>query len=294
VLAAPAARAQSALRIGAGVSDTYAEALYAQETGFFKRAGIEAEVTNEPNGTVTLTAIIAGALDVGITNTIGVATAVTRGIPLVIVGSGALYVSDAPTTVLSVARDAPLRRAKDLEGKTVGTSGLQDMNTLGAKAWLSANGADLTKIRFVELGFPQMGPALKRGTVDAATMNEPFLSAEQSNVRTLAKMFDTIGRRFVNGVWIATPAFVRANGPELRRFIDAIYATAKWANAHHPETAAILSKASRVDAETTRTMTRAAYAESFDPRLVQPSLDVAWKFKALDRHVEVADLLMPF
>ena len=285
------AQSDRVLRVSGGVSDTYAEALYAQEAGFFKRAGLDVEVTTQTNPNIILTGVIAGAIDIGITNTIALATAVTHGIPLEIVGAGALYLSDAATTVLTVARDAPLREAKDLEGKTIAVSGLQDMNTLGVKAWLSANGADPANVHFVELGFPQMGSAIKRGAVDAATMNEPFLTAEQSNVRTFAKMFDAIGKRFVNGVWIATPAFVRANGALVRRFGEALYATAKWANTHHPETAAILAKNTRIDPEVTRTMTRVRYAESLEPRLVQPSLDAAWKFKLIERRVEVAELL---
>jgi NitT/TauT family transport system substrate-binding protein len=238
-----------------------------------------------------LTGVIAGAFDIGITNTTAVATAVLHGIPLVIIGTGALYRSEAATTVLVVARDAPLRTAKDLEGRTVATSGLQDMNTVGVKAWVARGGADVEKVRFIELGFPQMGPAVARGAVDAATLNEPFVTAERGEVRTFATFFDAIGRRFANGIYISTPAFVRANPTLVRRFMDTIYASAKWANAHHADTAAILTKTSRVDVETIRSMTRVYYAESFDPRLVQPSLDAAWRFKALERHVDVAELL---
>jgi hypothetical protein len=38
-------------------------------------------------------------------------------------------------------------------------------------------------------------------------------------------------------------------------------------------------------------MTRVACAESFDPRLVQPSLDAAFRFNVLERHVHVGELL---
>lgn len=286
-------RAQSTtLRVSTGISDTYAEPIYAQAEGFFARAGLDVVVTPQTNPSLTLTGVIAGAYDVGITNTIAIAVAVLHGIPLAIVGSGALYRSDAATTVLAVARDAPYHNAKDLEGKTIATSGLQDLNTVGAKAWLAANGADISGVRFIELGFPQMGPALERGTVDAATLNEPFLTAGQSSVRTFAKMFDAIAPRFVNGVWTATPAFVRANPILVRRFMDATYACAKWANGHHPETAAILSGSSHVDLGTIEHMTRVVYAESFEPRLIQPSLDAATRFNVLPRHVDISELIV--
>jgi NitT/TauT family transport system substrate-binding protein len=292
-LAAPAVlRAQSAaLRVSTGISDTYAEPIYAQEAGFFTKAGLSVAVTPQTNPTLSLTGVIAGAYDIGMTNTIAVAAAVLHGIPLVIIGGGALYRSDAATTVLACAIDAPLHRAKDLEGKTIATSGLQDLNTVGAEAWLAENGADTGKVRFIELGFAQMTAALERGTVDAATLNEPFLTAAQSEIRTFAKMFDAIARRFLNGVYVATPAFVRANPALVRRFLAANYATAAWANAHHPETATILSRSTRVDLETITRMTRVYYAESFEPQLIQPSLDAATRFKVLPRRVDLAELL---
>ena len=151
---------------------------------------------------------------------------------------------------------APLHRAKDLEGKTIATSGLQDLNTVGAEAWLAENGADPSTVRFIELGVcPDDGRARARDRRRDAR-NEPFLTAAQSTIRTFAKMFDAIARRFLNGVSVATPAFVHANAALVRRFLDANYATAAWANSHHPETATILSHSTYDDFETITRMTR--------------------------------------
>lgn len=280
-----------AIRVGTTASDAYAEAIYALDAGFFDAAGLDVNVANLANGTAIVTGIVTGALDVGIANTITLANAHNHGLPLVMIAGGALYSSGSPTTALCCARDSTLREAKDLEGKIVGVSTLGDMNALGAKAWIAANGADVAKVGFIELGFAEMAPAIKRGTVAAATMNEPQITAWKSDVRVFAPIFDVIAKRFMNGVWISTPAWTQQNPALARRFVEAIYAAGRWANAHHPESAAILAKYSKVDLETTRTMGRVEYSDGLDPRLVQLSIDLAYKYKFIDRPVSAAALV---
>lgn len=288
------ARAQSAppMRVGVIASDTYAEAFYAQDAGFFKQAGLDVEITTLANGTAILTGVLAGALDLGISNTVAIATAVSHGFPVGFIAAGAYYLASAPTTVLCVARDAPYRGARDLEGKTVAVSALRDMNAAGAKAWLVENGADLTRISFIEMSFPEMAPALAHGTIAAATIPEPQLTDDRRQIRVLADFFDVIGKRFMNGGWFTTPEYRAQNPALVRKFVATIYATAAWANAHHPQTAAILAKYSKVPLATTREMTRAIYAEALSPDIVQPSLDVAYKFKLLDRRVAAAEVIL--
>ncbi len=279
------------MRVGAITSDTYGEAYYADDLGFFKSAGLDVQITTMTNGTAILTAVLGGALDIGISNTVALATAVTHGFPVGFIAGGALYLSSAPTTVLCVDRSSPLRRAKDLEGKTLAVSALRDMNAAGARAWLTQNGADVTKVQFIEMAFPEMAPALRRGTVAAATIPEPQLTDAKNDVRIFAKFFDVIGKRFMNGGWFTTPEYIKKNPEIVKRFVRTIYATAKWANAHHPQSAAILSKYSRVPLTTTLAMTRAVYSESLDPRLIQPSLDVAYRYKLLDRPVDASEII---
>lgn len=281
------------IRVGALPSDTYCEAYYAADEGFFQRAGLDVEITSLTNGTAILTAVLGGTLDIGISNTVAISTAVIHGFPVGFIAGGALYLSSAPTTVLCVARDSTLRTAKDLEGKVVGVSALRDMNAAGVRAWLTQNGADVTKVQLIELAFPQMAPALVRGTIAAATVPEPQLTDAKSDVRVFAKFFDVIGKRFMNGGWFSTPDYVKKNPDAVRRFVQAIYATARWANVHHPETAAILTKYSHVSLDVTRVMTRAVYSESLDPRLIQPSVDVAYRYKLLDRPVSASEIIVP-
>jgi ABC-type nitrate/sulfonate/bicarbonate transport system substrate-binding protein len=76
-----------------------------------------------------------------------------------------------------------------------------------------------------------------------------------------------------------------------KRFANVIYETARWANAHHDETATMLASFSRVDVQTIRASTRAPYSTELSAALIQPQLDLAYRFHAIDGPVNANDLI---
>ena len=48
-----------------------------------------------------------------------------------------------------VAKDSPLRSARDLDGKTIGVSGLNDIFSLGVRAWADQHGGDLVELAVI-------------------------------------------------------------------------------------------------------------------------------------------------
>jgi NitT/TauT family transport system substrate-binding protein len=281
------------LRVAATANDTFAEAYYALDMGFFKKEGLNVDLQTFANGAAVTTAVAGGAADVGISNPVGLAGAFSHGAPFVIIAGGGMYSTNAPTTVMCVAKDSPLKTAKDFEGKTIAVSGLKDLTQLGAVAWLAQHGADTTKMRFVEIPFAEMGPALQRGTIDAAVISEPSLTSAKDKglVRVFAKVFDAIAPEFLIGAWFTTTPFQQKNPDLVKKFQAAIYDAARWANKNHDASAAVLAKYSKIDADTARTMTRSTYAESLTVRAVQPPLDLAFKNNVLDKSVAAGDLL---
>src|ERR1019366_2810398 len=116
-----------------------------------------------------------------------VANAVNRGVPLVFFAGSALYSTDAPTTVLCVDKNGPVRVARDLEGKTVGIAAVGSLSDLAVRAWLDTNGADLAKIKFVEAPPPSLPGLLLRGTLGAAFITDVIMSDVRNDVRVLGK-----------------------------------------------------------------------------------------------------------
>jgi NitT/TauT family transport system substrate-binding protein len=291
-----AARAQGAaeppIRLGTSPNDSAAEAYYAQELGLFKKAGLNVELQTLTNGATIAQAVAGGALDVGGHNVVGLATAIAHSIPFAMIAAGGIYSTAAPTTAMATAKNAALRGAKDLEGKTVGVPSLRDLTYAAAVAWLQQNGADLAKIKFVEIPFPEAGAALERGTVAAAMIAEPSLSiALRGPARLFAKAFDAIAKQFMITCTFANTEWIRRNPEPARKLAQVWYDTARWANGNRQQSGEILARVVKLDLQTVQQMTRSTYAQSADPKLIQPALDAAYRYKFIDRAMSAGELL---
>ncbi len=286
-----AAQTRIPLKIGATANDSFAEAYYAQDLGYFTRAGIDAEITTFANGAQVSTGVASGALDIGISSVITLANATIRGLPFVYIAGGGMYSAAAPTIVLCVAKDSPVTSARDLEGKAVSVSGIKDITHLAVVTWLQANGADPAKVNIIEMPFSQVSAALNRGTIAAGVISEPSLAASLADVRVLAKPFELIGKRLMIGGWFATADWAKKNPAAVHAFATVIYQTARWANANHDKSAAILQKYTKIDDATVHRMVRVTYAESLDADMIDPTLELSAREKFTERRVRATEMI---
>jgi NitT/TauT family transport system substrate-binding protein/putative hydroxymethylpyrimidine transport system substrate-binding protein len=139
----------------------------AVRTGADRRHGVALVIRRPGAGPDALKLVASGKLDLGVLDIHDLALARERGID--VVGIAALV--DRPLAAL-VARSA-IRRPRDLQGRTVGVSGLpSDPAFVGAI--LAHDGGSLRRVRQVTIGFNAV-QALFTGRVDAAPV---FWNAE--------------------------------------------------------------------------------------------------------------------
>jgi ABC-type nitrate/sulfonate/bicarbonate transport system substrate-binding protein len=138
----------------------------------------------------------------------------------------------------------------------------------------------------------QIAAALAEHRVEAAELSEPALTAEKQKgtVKPLAATFDVVGRPFYIGVFVASTPWVRAYPVTARAFSSVMRDTARWANAHRAETAAILAQHLNVSPAATASMVRARYGDVLSPELIQPIVDVSVKYGVL-KPVRAEDLV---
>jgi NitT/TauT family transport system substrate-binding protein len=284
--------ATEAIRIGGGPTDSYIEPFLALDGGFFQRAGLNVEVTSLSNGAAIAAGVAGGALDVGLGDMTQIANAVSRGLPFAFFAGGALYSSTAPLLALCVAKTSQAKSAKDLENQTIGVVVLKSLTEASIREWLRVNGADATKIKLLEIPYSEMSPALDRGTLAAAFIGEPFLSAAKANVRIFARTYDVVAPSFYIGAWFSSRSWLSKNPELARRLTDTLYRSALWANGHHNESAAILAKYTKQDVDAIRQMNRATYSTALDAKLMQPVLDIAAKYGLTERRFPAADLMV--
>jgi NitT/TauT family transport system substrate-binding protein len=278
-LVSPVGAADTTLRVATTPIDVGAEVYYAQEMGFFKKAGLDVQIQTISNGGAIAAAVASGAIDVGQGNVLSLIEAYRRGIPVTIVAPAGRYSAEKPTTQLVVAKSSTIRSAGDLNGKTVATNGLRNILELGTDAWSAKNGGDYHSLKFVEVPFPEMGAAVGQGRVQAAAIAEPSLAAAKAgDARVLGDLFTAIAPRWLIGAWFTTPSWVKSHPDLARRFDEVMRETAAWANANPERSAEILAKYTKVPLPVVRRMARSVYSERTDPAEIQPVIDAAAKF----------------
>jgi ABC-type nitrate/sulfonate/bicarbonate transport system substrate-binding protein len=258
--------------------DSGAEVYYAKDMGFFTKAGIDVDIQTAANGGASAAAVAGNAIDIGYSDMVSIASAVGRNVPFVVVAPAGMSLSSAPVNLMMVSPNSSIHSAKDLDGKIVAGSGLGTISGYGPRAWIEANGGDLSTVKFVELPFPQMQPALDAGRVDAVTIAEPFLSVARKTERVLGAPYDAIAKEFIVGAYFTNTAWAKDHADVLNRFIGAIHEAAVWANANHAKSAEILLKYAKMDPDAAANMVRVRYGETLTPALLQPVINVAAKY----------------
>lgn len=267
------------LRLATAPLDVSAEPYYAMEMGFFKKAGLS-NVTLQtiPTGAAMTAAVAGGTIDIAISNIVSIAQAHQRNIPFTLVAPAGLYSTSAPTSVLMVAKDSPLRTAADLSGKTLGASGLRGIAQFAPMAWIDQHGGSSASVKFVEMTSPEMLAAIPAGKVDGGLIIEPFIAEAKKTMRVFANVFDAVAPAFLISAHFTNLEWAKTHGDVLKRYQNAILETAQWANKNRPKTAEILIKVANLKEDVVQNMTRIVFAEKMTPELVQPVIDTTAKY----------------
>jgi NitT/TauT family transport system substrate-binding protein len=290
-LRAAAADAPAVINVGALPLDTIGTVYYAQDLGYFKDAGLTVNITTMPGGPQAAAALASGAIDVTVGPITVVALAHLHGIDFKFIAPAAIITRSTLTDPLMVAVDSPITKGSDLNGKTIGISGLKSMQQVSAMSWVDTHGGDSKSLKFVELPFPQMGAALAQHRVDAVTSVEPFASSFKGTARTLGNALEGIAPTFMELGYYAPTAWLQANPGVAARFVAVLHQTAVWANAHQKESADILVRYAKLDPAVVSTMARATYGTTLSAAMIQPVIDASAKYGVTDKVFPAGDLI---
>jgi NitT/TauT family transport system substrate-binding protein len=282
----------AAIRVGTLGTDATLEAYYGTQAGILQRAGLSVETSKISGGGGAMAAAILGnTLDSGFVSLLTVAQARLRGVPLFALAPAVIAATARPTTVMCQAKDATFRTGAELNGKRIAVSTLNTETSVAAQAWIEKTGGDPNSVQFVEMPFPVMAEALARQRVSAAMIAEPFVSAGRDEIKLLADAFAAIAPNVMLGVFAATSSFVSQSHDTARRFVTGMAATARWANVHAAETAAMLVKYTGLDAATVARVSRPTFAETLDPVYITPLLEAAQRYGVLKTPIKAADIV---
>ncbi len=262
--------------------DAGSEAFYAKDMGFFAKEGLDVTVTPVGNGPAIAAAVAAGTVDIGFSNALSIETAYKRGLPFVFVAAAAIYSSAAPTSVLMVPKDSPLKTGQDFNGKTIAVNGLKNIAQFAPAQWIDKNGGDSSTVKFIEIGPTEIPAALQQHRIDAAFVAEPQVAQAKATSRVFAKPYDTLGDGWMIAGYFTTRAWANAHPALLKKFQTAMRETAIWANSNPDKSAEILANATKLDPGLVRSSVRAKFGETLVAATIQPTIELAARYKLLE------------
>jgi NitT/TauT family transport system substrate-binding protein len=211
------------------------------EKGFFREEGLEVKPRLLGGGNEVVTGVQSGEFDFGYAGPIPISIARAKGLPVQIVAATDDQGTDASKAdvITGARKGTDIRSAKDLEGQTVGVNLLSGVAEVVIRASVENAGGDPSKVKFVEVPFPDMVAALDAKRIDAGWLPEPFrLQAVQAGHRPLEdtsyQAADPDG--FEVGVYFATEEYSGENADVVDKFVRASDRAADYA-ADHPEEA---------------------------------------------------------
>jgi putative hydroxymethylpyrimidine transport system substrate-binding protein len=135
----------------------------AQAEGFYEKTGIDLNIQVPGESTDAPKLLAAGRTQFAILDITDLGIADEKGLELV----GVMPIVHAPLAAILARKDGPVQRPRDLDGHTVGVTGLPS-DTAVVDSEVSADGGDPAGVKEVTIGFSAV-PSLAAGKVDAAT-----------------------------------------------------------------------------------------------------------------------------
>jgi len=190
----------------------------ALEKGYYEQNNIDLKIIQPTSTADTLKLIDAGKADVGIADGIDVATQISDGRDAQAIGA----VVQRPLGGLITLTSAGITDPRQLEGKTVGVTGVPSDNAI-LKTVVSSAGGDPSKVKVVTIGFNGV-QNLESEKVDAFT---GFWPADGVQVEvdghpvTSFKLDEHGGPAYPGLVFFSTRKRIAADGPVMAAFMDA-------------------------------------------------------------------------
>jgi NitT/TauT family transport system substrate-binding protein len=235
----PAAAAQDKIRLGLLPFSESLGAVIAERQGFFQAEGLEVEVTKFASGALAVPVLQAGRIDIALSSTVSTLQALEQGLDAIVLAPSAVVRSSPPdtTTALIVLKGA-VGTLKDLEGKRVAVNVINSTAWLHAVAALEKHGVDHSKVRFLEVPFPQMNDPLLNGQIDAVVQVEPFRSALMATGKTEIKSWTYVETAPDSDItqYIALAPWVEKNRTIAVKFARAVIKGSQFANVNEAAT----------------------------------------------------------
>jgi len=266
--------ANPALKIGVAPIIDMAQVYAAVDQGYFRDEGLDVESMATGNIVALLPGLTAGQLQFVAAPIVTVLQGIESGIKFRVVGPGtAIGVPPPDISPIVTLADGPVKTPKDLEGRTLAVPSLNGNLWLYSRAYLEKKGVDLSKVKILEVPFPQQFDALTTGRVDAASMTEPFATraTESGKGRILGYPYTDTQTNFVSVVLVTMADWAKDNPDVFKRFVRAYLRGQAWIDQRKkgPEGVQLISSYTKLDPAVVAKIAVPAFPPTVDVQAIE-------------------------
>jgi NitT/TauT family transport system substrate-binding protein len=288
------------LAIKAGVQPIIDQAQYyaAVEQGYFRDEGIDVEAVTANTSQQLLAGLTAGRLQFVNAAVVALLQATEQGLPFRIVAPATATVAPSPdiSPIVTLA-DGPVKTPKDLEGRTLAAPSLNGNLWLYSRVFLESRGVDLSKVKILEVPFPQQFDALTTGRVDAAGMTEPFATRaiESGKGKVLGYPYTQTQPNFTSVVLVTTADWARDNPDALRRYVRAYLRGQAYIDQHKKDSmgANLISSYTKIDPAVVAKIAVPSFPQSVDQRSIEETAKLMVRHGLLKSVPDIKALIIP-
>lgn len=227
----------SELTVGSSPSLAALSLQGALANGHFEEGGLSVNAVPNKSANDAVPQLLNGGIQVAQMDMLTFFKARSEGLPLKIVAGAGEQSTDGGDGVPSgagvvVNPDSDISTPVDLVGRNVGVPAIKTQTWMNIRAIVDGAGGDSSQIEFVEVPPAQTIDLVNRGEVEASTPSEPLMSASIAEDKVkLIHSTDVPGLQGVpSSAFVATEDFVNNNPETVRKFAEAIYASAAEVN----------------------------------------------------------------
>lgn len=238
--------------------------------------------------------VVSGEFDFAFGNVVSLILARSQRLPLkaIAVGNSSTGKADADFGGIVVPAGSPIQTAADLAGRTVAVNNLKNVGDTTVRASIRKAGGDATKVKFVELPFPDMPAAVAAKRVDAAWIVEPFFTvARNEGARVVASNFVDTAPNMTVAAYFTSENVVKERADLTRRFTAAIETSLKYAQEHPDEARKVLLSYTKIEAAVTEQITLPAWPTEINRESVQVMADLMLTDGLIKEKVDISELL---
>jgi NitT/TauT family transport system substrate-binding protein len=282
------------LKIGLIPIADVAPVFLGQKKGFFEEQDIKLDPQFAAGGAAITPAVVSGDFDIGFSNTVSLLIAGSKNLPVQIIAPGVFGDSSDEKVWedLLVKKDGPIKAAKDLEGKTIAVNTLNNICGVTINASLEKEGVDPGKLKYTEIPFPEMVPALQKGRVDGACVVEPFVSqGKATGMKGIDPFYYNTAPDLTVAAYFASKEYIAKNKDVVDRFTTAMKKSLDYAQAHPDEVRGVLTEYTEIPAEAAQKINLPQWKSDLTTDTIEQLSSLSKKYGYLEEEPDLNELI---